>query len=479
MLSLGGVLSAGQDDHNRGAYNAEQSELDREIERFIANPDFFQPTAWYPPGQPLQEDSQRQPVHQEHPVVRQNLENRVHPSANQGANKPFSGSNNFHQRRRDVGTNQHNVLPAYARDSSSSTPTYHPIHILQGNTSDLGKIGTYFGDRTPSTQTSGSQSGLRPSMASASPFDSPTRMESQGDFGSTPHSLKRSFSTKESSPAATPRKTKRPKLEMEGLVPVKTPANAAQSFASTTVVHAIIQSAPAYVNEATSVQAAKLRLSRLGGGIQYHSLNITSDDHQQYSHQILMPKVFQRLMDAILEKPGTPPDYIKNDQKEEFMKKHDDRYQLCRSLLVTDEQKLDAIAAFELSVFAARQLSILGIPVGDLRAEEYAKLGDKQKILTQSKLVVDQTSTFLQRLDRLVEHCASSAWLAYDILKRKNTSDIVAAPDAYAKSKFTAFNSNNGRDSRKKDTVQAKAKVARLELEGSVDTYGRPSNEMQ
>lgn len=286
-------------------------------------------------------------------------------------------------------------------------------------------------------------------------------------------SMKRPYSADETpTPTAKMPKIARPKLDMQKFVQVKTAGDAVLAFSNTLVLSGIILNAPAYVDEATSIQAAKLRLSRNAGTVVYHKFNIVSDDYNLISHQDLMPRVFQRFLDAILKKPGAAPPYITAAQMFNFTKKHETRYKLCCSQLSSVEQEGDATAAFELLADAAKRLSIHGIPVADLLASEYEKTGAKQKIMTKSKLLVDQDSTFLQRLDRMVEFCGVNKWFAYDVLNSQNTSDIAATPDAYSKQKYTAFISNDNRDSRREDSVQAKALVAHFEDQGGNEQGG-------
>lgn len=307
------------------------------------------------------------------------------------------------------------------------------------------------------------------------PNQSPSSKPNAPDRGS--RGMKRPFPGVDASTTASPTPpatggAKRMRFGGEALAKSKTANQAAQAFVGIDVANEAILDALAYVDEATSIQAAKDRLARTAPSIEYHRLNIQSDDVNVYTHEELMPIVFQRLIDSIMSEPGVPS-YVDDDRKASFTKKHGNRYKLCCSLLETKEQQLDAIANFELLVAAIKELSTHGIAIADLDQEEYNKSG-KQKIVTRGDMLVDQELTFLQRIDRIIEVCGVCKWTAVDVLKgsKSNKEDLVANPDLYAKRKYTAFKNNDSRDSRLQDTKAAKAEAAMLRGEGVADDGG-------
>lgn len=353
-----------------------------------------------------------------------------------------------------------NVAPASYQDRQTGFPDFFGQVGFSGNNSPQDDFGT----APQAIQVSQPRQGQ-----SEVQFDD----QMQDDMEMAPRGQKRPFVAEAdtTSLTLTALKIKRPKLDLRDTVAVKDSAAATQAFQSSVVVFPTIRSMPAYVNEATSIQEAKNRRDRIGGTITYHSFGILNDDHATFTHQQLMAPLFQRFFDAILTAPGTPPDYITSEDREDFKKKQLLKHKACCDRMATDELQLDAMASIELLVAAAKRLHIHGISTTSLKTSEYNKQGAKQKIITTSDLQVDLKSTFLERLDRIVELCRISSPMALDVLTGTNVADMVAAPDAYAKRKFTNHNSNQGRTSRKKDAAEAKkeseeAKAALAEVQG-------------
>lgn len=199
---------------------------------------------------------------------------------------------------------------------------------------------------------------------------------------------------------------------------------------------------------------AKEYLARAADTAIYHKLGLEKDDHQLFTDDDV--EVYsQKLFSLLADWPGELTSEQTNQQGiklQHLNKKHLDRINLVKDSLQNAEARKHVSANVEFFIDTVRQLHTKGIPMSDLHLAGFKDQDiandtlDPAKVKTKiSRYPVDHDSSFLNRLDQILDIVQINKWVAYDIITGENFLLLAASPMPYSMKKFTNNAGNGGK----------------------------------